>query len=445
MAVRKDPNHFSGIAATLIRFSLPLIFSGILQQLYSWADAFIVGNVVGELALAAVGATGSVISFCLLAINGFTAGLTILFGQRFGAGRTDVIPRILSTFTVALGGVFVLLAAAGAASAAPLLELLHTPADALPMSAAYLRILFWGVPFLAVYNVYSAALRGVGDSRAPFWAILVSSVVNIVLDLLFVAALGWGVTGAAAATVLSQLAMTLFIVAYAAWRHPELRFRLGRRMVDAQALRQGLHFGVPPMIQSSVTAFGHLILQNFMNGFGTQTVAAITSAYRVDSMALLPIINLGSGISTITAQDYGAGNIRRTSRILWVGSALMAVVSLMLTALIVPTGGPLIALFGAGEEAVQIGRDFFARLASFYVVFGLATAVRGYLEGMGDMKTSSAIGMASLAVRIIGSYAMEPLGNMVIAYAECVAWTVLLALYVLRAVWYRKHRLPQEA
>lgn len=445
MAVQTDQNHFKGIAGSLIRFSLPLIFSGILQQLYSWADAFIVGNVIGELALAAVGATGTVISFCLMAINGFTAGLTILFGHRFGGGKTELIPRILSTFAVLLGGVFVLLAAAGAAAVMPLLEMLHTPADAFAMSAAYLEILFWGVPFLAVYNVYSAALRGVGDSRAPFWSILVSSVANVALDILFVAVLGWGVQGAAAATILSQLTMTVFIIVYAALRHPELRFPLDKHMVDGQALRQGLHFGIPPMIQSGVTAFGHLILQNFMNSFGTQTVAAITSAYRVDSMALLPIINLGSGISTIVAQNYGAGNIRRTSKILWVGSALMAVVSLALTALIVPTGGSLIALFGAGEEVVQIGRDFFVRLASFYVVFGLATAVRGYLEGMGDVKISSVIGLASLVTRIIGSYAMKPLGNMVIAYAECVAWVLLLALYILRALWYRKHRLPAEA
>ena len=156
-----------------------------------------------------------------------------------------------------------------------------------------------------------------------------------------------------------------------------------------------------------------------MNGFGTQTVAAITTAYRIDSIALLPIINLGSGISTIVAQSYGAGEEKKTRKIYMVGTVLMAVVSVLMTVLVVPVGGPLIALFGAGPEAVEIGRGFFQRLASFYVVYGLATATRGYLEGIGDVVYSSVAGIVSLACRIIASYAFAGVfGNSIIAYAE---------------------------
>ena len=225
-----------------------------------------------------------------------------------------------------------------------------------------------GIPFLAVYNVYSAALRGIGDSKAPFYAVLLSSVTNVVLDILLVAVLRWHVAGAAIATVISQAAMTLFLILYGIRRYPLLRFSPGRKMLSAAALRQGLHFGLPPMIQSSISSLGSLILQNFMNGFGTQTVAAITTAYRIDTIVLLPIINLGSGISTLTAQSYGAGRTDRTRRILLAGSGVMLLVSLALTLLVIPTGGHLIALFGAGAEAVRIGSDFFLRIASFYVV-----------------------------------------------------------------------------
>lgn len=435
MRFAEEQVNSENIAATLFRFSLPLILSGILQQLYNWADAFIVGNVEGELALAAIGATGTVINFYLMAITGFTLGLSILFAQKSGSGEWDFLPKLLSSYSVILGILFFLFAAAGARLASPLLRLLQTTPDTLPLAECYLRILFFGVPFLALYHVYSAALRGIGDSRAPFLAILLSSVVNVALDILFVALLRWGVAGAAAATVISQAAMTIFLVIYAVRKHPPLHWQLGRGMLDRTALVQGARMGFPPMIQSSVSAFGSLLLQKFMNGFGTQTVAAITTAYRVDSIILLPIINLGAGISTIVAQSYGAGEQRRTRKIFAVGTVIMAAVSLLLTVLVIPTGGHLIAIFGVGPQAVAIGRDFFLRIACFYVVFGIATAARGYLEGIGDVLYSSITGILSLLSRIAASYALAGLfGNMVIAYAEGISWGILLVLSLIRLV-----------
>ena len=418
------------IAGRLIHFSLPLILSGILQQLYNWADAFIVGNVEGELALAAVGATTTVVGFYLTAITGFTLGLSILFAQRYGRAETDRLARLLSTFALLLGGVFLLLAAVGAAVTGPMLRLLHTTPDTLALAEAYLRIIFAGIPFLAVYNVYSAALRGIGDSRAPFYAVLLSSLVNVGLDILFVAVFHWSVAGAAIATVLSQIAMTLFLMVYAARRYAMLRFRPGRGMFDRRELAEGVHFGLPPMLQSSVSSGGNLVLQNFMNGFGTQTVAAVTTAYRIDLIVMLPMINLGSGIATLVAQSCGSGEGRRAGRILAVGAAMMAVVSLGMTALVIPSGGHLIALFGAGAEAVAIGSRFFRCIASFYLVYGLATALRGYVEGMGEVVYSSVAGILSLFVRILLSYALVGwFDNMVIAYAEGLSWVLLLALY----------------
>lgn len=430
-----------GTAAALIKFSLPLIFSGVLQQLYNWADAFIVGNVEGELALAAIGATGTVINFYLMAITGFTLGLSILFAQRFGSGDAGFLPKLLAAFSVTLGAVFVLLAAAGAWLAGPMLHLMRTTADTVDLAERYLRIIFAGVPFLAVYNVYSAALRGIGDSRAPFLAILVSSAVNVGLDILFVAAFRWGVEGAAAATAVSQAAMTVFLVGYTVKKYPLLRFRFHRGTFDRTVLAQGARMGFPPMIQSSVSAFGSLLLQNFMNGFGTQTVAAITTAYRVDSIILLPIVNLGSGISTIVAQNHGAGQPERAGKTFAAGTALMLAASLLMTGAVIPMGGYFIAMFGVGEEAVAIGRNFFQCIAVFYVVYGLAMAVRGYLEGIGDVVYSSIAGIAALVFRIIASYAMAGLfGNMVIAYAEAFSWGILLGLFLARLLWRRRSR-----
>ncbi len=427
------------IAFVLIKFSLPLILSGILQQLYNWADAFIVGNVEGEAALAAIGATTTVVNFYVTAVTGFTLGLSILFAQKFGSGDEKDISEILATFSVSLGGIFAVLAAAGIAVTFPLLELLNTTEDTIFLAKEYLQLIFLGVPFLAVYNVYSAALRGIGDSKAPFYAVLLSSVVNIILDIVFVAYFHWGVSGAAIATVISQSAMTVFLVTYGVKKYSILRFKLCRESFNKKAFKAGCNFGIPPMLQSSVNSIGNIVLQNFMNGFGTQTVAAITTAYRVDSIILVPMINLGSGISTLVAQSIGSGQNKHARKILSVGAVIMSLISLLMTGLVIAAGGHLIALFGAGQEAIFIGDNFFHRIAVFYLIYGLSAAVRGYLEGTGDVLYSSFTGIAALCFRIFASYAFVSMfSNMVIAYAEGFSWIVLLLLYILRLIWKEK-------
>lgn len=165
----------------MIKFCIPLILSGILQQLYNWADAFIVGNVAGENALAAIGSTTTIINLFLTAITGFTLGLSILFAQKFGAGKKDQISKTLSVFTVVLGCAFLLVPAAGIPGAYPLLRTMNTTPETIHMAKNYLQIILIGIPFLAVYNVYTSALRGIGNSRASFGSVLCSSVVNVVL------------------------------------------------------------------------------------------------------------------------------------------------------------------------------------------------------------------------------------------------------------------------
>ena len=427
--MKRDESSYLHIILSLIAFSLPLILSGVLQQLYSWADAFIIGNHEGSVALAAVGATTAIVNFFVNAITGFTLGLSILFAQKHGSGKGEEISPVMSSFLIILGTLFAILAILGSAFTKDILLFLDTTEDTITLAGDYLRIIFIGIPFLAVYNVYSAGLRALGNSRAPFYAVLISSAVNVILDIIAVVFLGLSVKGAAIATVVSQIAMTIFIIIYSR-RYGELRFSAVRKGTG-----EGVKFGLPPMIQQTISSAGGLILQNFMNGFGTATVAAITTAYRVDSIILLPIINLGSGISTFTAQSYGAGNKERTKRIMLSGLMLMALVSIVLSLAVIPAGGFLIRLFGASEEAVSIGDAFFRRIASFYIVFGLATAIRGYIEGIGDVVFSSIAGIISLLCRIILSYLLEPyFGNMVIAYAEMLSWLLMLVLYIARAV-----------
>ncbi|MBE6894335.1 MAG: MATE family efflux transporter [Ruminococcaceae bacterium] len=421
------------IAITLIKFCTPLILTGILQQLYNWVDAFIVGNVVGEKALAAIGSVSSINNFYIMAITGFTTGLAILIAQKFGSGETKDVSRILSTFIIILGVAFTIVAVVAFFAAGPLLQLMDTPSDIYGWAKAYLQIITIGVPFLTIYNLYAATLRAIGDSRAPFYGVLVSSAANVVMDIIFVAVLGWGVKGAAFATIIAQIAMTVFLVIYGVKTHEIVRFKLDKTVFHRDIVGKSFYFGTPPMLQSCVNSFGNMVLQGFMNGFGTATVAAVTTAYRVDCIALLPVINLGSGISTLVAQSYGAGDNKKAKKVFTTGVVIMLPVALALTFVVVLFGGKMIALFGAGPKVVEIGTNFFRSIAVFYVIYGIAMACRGYIEGLGEVMYSSIIGITALVTRIICSYALKDIfGNMVIAYAEGISWALLMTLFVTR-------------
>lgn len=431
----KDMTKGSLVRA-LIEFSIPLILSGILQQLYSWADAFIVGNIEGGAALAAIGSTTSVVYLFTGAITGFTGGLSILAARYFGEGKADLQKKMLSSFSLAMGLFFLMLTVGGICFLDPILKLLDTPEDVYQWSGEYLRIVLIGVPFLAVYNVYCAVLRGCGDSKAPFYSVMVSSAANIVLDILFVGVFRWRVAGAAVATILSQIAMTLFIIGYTMRRYEMLRFVSKDSLVDRAILTEGCTFSLPLTLNSIISSLGSVALQSFMNSFGSTTVAAISTAYRVDSIIMLPVMNLGAGISTITSQNLGAGQKERVKKGLYVGIGIMTVVAILMTIFVIQFGGTLIALFGISEESVAIGKAFFRALAMFYLLFGISVAIRGYIQGIGDVNYTSFIGISSLAVRIALSYILKPFfGNMVIAYAEVISWWYMFAMYVGRLVW----------
>ena len=373
------------IVTELVSFTLPLILSGLFQQLFSWVDAFIVGNINGEAALAAIGATNSIYSLFVSLITGFTSGLSVLCAQMHGRGEKERIKETLSSNVLVLTLVFLFISLAGIAFTDSLLALMATPENISSQAESYLSIMMAGIPFLVVYNVYSAVLRGEGNSRAPFTAVLVSS----------------------------------------------LRFFSGP--ADAHTLKKSAVFGFPPSVQSGITSAGNVVLQSFMNGFGEKTVAAITTAYRVDTVILLPIINLGSGISTLVAQREGSGDRESALKVLHAGLVLMVCVSAALALLVFTYGSSLIAMFGLSGDTVLIGRSFFRGLSTFYVIFGLSMALRGFIEGRGDMLASGLLGISSLVVRIIMSYIMKPFfGNMTIAYAEAVAWIYQLIVYFLR-------------
>ena len=429
------------VTRTLAAFTVPLILSGLFQQLFNWVDAFIVGNIEGETALAGIGATTSVYNLFVTVITGFTSGLSVLAAQRYGMGEKGKIRKLLSSYTVLFALLFTVISIAGAVFTEEILSVLDTPETIFSSARSYLNILFAGIPFLAVYNTYSSVLRGIGNSRAPFFSVLVCSAVNVALDLLFVAGMGYGAAGAAAATAISQAAMAVYIIAYTVRKYPFLRFSFSGKLPDKTVWKIGAVYGLPSAVQSGVSSVGNIYLQQFMNGFGEQTVAAITTAYRVDTVIFLPIINFGSGIATVVAQNIGAGKPERAKQVFRTGTVIMTVISLGLTALVLLLGEKLIAAFGITADTAAIGKEFFHAISRFYIIYGISMAVRGCLEGWGDMLFSGITGILSLGVRILCSYAFKPVfGNMVVAYAEAFSWIFLLALLLLRYIGQTRKR-----
>lgn len=346
--------------------------------------------------MAAINITASITELLIQTIIGFTLGLSVLAAQKYGAGEAAEIKKILTSFLLILGAAFTALSILGAIFAAPILTLMNTSPDLFCYSAEYLRIIFAGVPFLAIYNTYTAMLRAMSDSKAPFYAVLISSLLNVVLDIAFVVVLRRGVAGAAIATIVSQIAMTVFIIIYSFKKYPQLRFSLGDKLLHRNVIHQGAALGFPPALQSSITSLGNIVLQKFMNGFDTHTVAAITTAYRVDAIMVLPITNLGSAVSTMVAQSKGANETKNIRAYMRVGICTMVILTLFLSSLMALFGGNLVAMFGVGPEATEIGRRFFRCIACFYLFFGLSNVFRGTLEGIGDVLCSSIIGIIAL-------------------------------------------------
>lgn len=426
-------NDMRNILERLTAFSIPLILSGLLQQLFNWVDALIVGNIVGETALGGVGATSSLYNLFVTVLVGFTSGLSVLFAQQFGRGEHGSNTKLLANFAVLLTIAFTVITALGVAFVTPILGLMDTSESLFGYAKDYLQIVFWGIPFLALYNTYSAALRGMGNSTIPFVAVLISSITNVILDFILVAFCKFGVAGAAAATTVSQIAMTVYIVVYTVIRHPELCFSPFKMSRYRGVVINGGKYGIPPAVQCSVSSIGNLFLQRFMNGFDDYTIAAITTAYRVDSVLLLPIVNFSTAISTLVAQEIWAGSQETAKKIFKAGTVMMTVISLVLTGVIMLTGGVLLSMFGLGTESVGIGRNFFHTIAIFYIVNGLGMSVKGYLEGTSDLLFSGIAGICSLGIRILCSYLFVDIWeNMVIAYAEAFSWVFLLIVFVWR-------------
>jgi len=417
----------------LLYFTIPLILSGLLQQLYNIADSIIVGNYVSEKALAAVGVSSPVLNIFIFITAGLVSGYTILLSQYYGAKEYDKILKLSSTIFSFIMIFVIAFSTFGYLFIDKILVLLNTPSEILQPAHDYLSIIFIGVPFLVLYNLFSAMLRGIGDSKTPLYSIILSTTINIILDLVFINIFHWGIKGAAVATVIAQIISSLYLYIFINKNHSIFKISIKKQLLDISLLFESLKLSLPLVIQSTVGTFGMLMLQKIMNSFGVDVVTAITTAYKIDTLTILPLINISSAISIFVAQNIGANNMERAKEGLKKGIIITLIISVAVTSLVVIGGWHFMKLFGVSDEVADIGQRFFYFLAVFYPILGIEHSLYAFLQGNKDVVFTSISTMSSLLLRVSMSYGLaNKLGSDVIAIAEISAWVFAALLCFLR-------------
>ena len=397
------------IAKQLLLFSVPMLIGNLFQQLYSVVDMIVVGRFVSGDALAAVGVSMSIGMFIISILIGLTTGASVVISQFFGAKEYDRLTRTVSVSIVVLLCISLILAVLGNAFAPLLLRLLKTNEDIFDDALIYLRVLLVGISFPVFYNMYTAYMRALGDSRRPLYFLICATLLNVVLDIFFVVALGLGVFGVGLATVIAQMVAMLLCLIYARLRIPLMRVR--KLTFDSGLCKLILRYGAPAAMQLSLVSFAQLTITRLINSFGSAAMAGITAAARIDQFAIMPIQNLSMAMSTFVAQNMGAGLEERAQKGLRTAAVYMLICAVFMSTVIMVLSNPLISLFLSQNdvntpEIIRIGSEYLNNMAIFYFLFAFLFAFNGFFRGVGDAVMAMVFPVFSLTVRALSAYGL---------------------------------------
>ena len=435
----------------ILLFTVPMLLGNIAQQLYNTVDSVVVGKYVGDNALAAVGSAGPILNLLIVLYIGISMGASIKVSQYFGARDREALSHTIGNCIVLtfIASVFVMVV--GTAMTRPLLVLLRTPDSILDWCTQYLHILFIGVGGMAFYNILSGVLRGLGDSVSALIYLIVASLLNIVLDLVFVVNFGMGVAGVALATVIAQAISGILCVRrlcrLKALFDMKLRYIRWNRVYAMNIIRLGLPAGVTQAIMS----MSMIIVQSLTNSFGEQFIAANVIVMRVDSFAMLPNFSFGTAMTTYAGQNVGAGAYDRVSRGAKQGTALAIGISAVITGLILLFGRPLMGIFTNTDELVELSMAMMRILAVGYIAMAVLQSLSGVMRGAGDTMTPMWISIfQTVILRVPLAYGMCYLTrtpDLPNGRQECLFWSLLLSWVigaVITAVFYARGRWKQK-
>jgi putative MATE family efflux protein len=368
----------------IFQFAAPMLLGNVFQQLFSVVDSIVVGKFIGKEALAAVGASFPVIFIMVSMIIGLVMGTTVVISQYFGAKDFVKVKRAIDTMYIYSAIAGIITTVIGLIISEPLLRLLGLPDDIMPQAVQYLRIYLSGIIIFFGFNGTSAILRGLGDSKTPLYFLIVATVANIVLVLLFVAVFNWGVAGAAYATLIANgLAFGLAIY----WlnkTHKLIKIAIKGLHFDREIFRQSINIGLPTGIQQTLVAMGALALMGIVNKFGTNVIAGFSVASRLDALAMIPAMSFSQALSTFVGQNIGANKPERIRAGLIATLKMSGIVTIVTTIFIVFGGHILMSLFTNDNEVVRIGDQYLTIVSSFYIMFTLMFIFNGVTRGAGD-------------------------------------------------------------
>ena len=428
----------------ILLFTLPLLAGNLFQQLYNIVDSVIVGRYLGHEALAAVGATGSITFLFYALCNGLSAGAGILISQSFGAGRHDDVKRYISNSAYTLLAVGAGLTVISVIAAQLLLQFLDTPQNILPDAVAYMRTACAGTVAVAAYNWINSVLRALGDSKTPLYFLIIASVLNVGLDLLFVFVFGMGVVGAAAATVISQGVSALGSILFAAKKNEYLRLKREHLRLRREHISRCLTTGVPIALQNALVSVSMISLQKTANSFGDTVVAAYTATMRVEQLIQQPFNSLGTALSTFSGQNIGAGKPERVVTGYRRSMLITAGFGTLMLAVFALTANYIVGFFVTDALVVEIGGKALLLSACFYVPLGFIHTTRGLLNGAGDVLFAFLNGLAEVIGRIgfAAVLVMIPgVGMWAVWLTTCLTWVLTAVMCLIRyksGIWRKK-------
>lgn len=391
----------------ILLFSLPIMGSNFLQVLYNLTDSLIVGNFIGSAALGAVGLIGAMSWLMLTFCMGIGTGTSIVIAQYYGAGRSgDIQATIGAAYALGLG-VTLVLTVPSLVFAKPLIwGFLGAPPEMREMSVRYFMIFSCGILFQMLYNVTYGILRAYGDSRGGLLFVLVSVSLNIALDFLFIVSFGWGVTGAAVATVLSQGCCALISMIYLTRRFPDLRPRLALKGEARRKMYIILNVSTPIIVRQAILAVGFTIMQRLVNSFGVHSIEGYAAMGRIEELAHIPSQSLNSAISAFAGQNIGAGKPERAQAGLRASLRMGTAVTIVLAVLVIVLSRPMLGMFSIAGESMRRGQEHLVLLMIFMLFSMTSNVISGFLQGAGDVRPPAFAGLVNLSVRLGAAYFM---------------------------------------
>ena len=426
---------------TMLLFALPVFLGNVFQQLYNAFDAWCVGNYIGDDALAAVSSSGSLIFMMVSFFNGVAMGAGVIIARTFGAKQYGAMEKAIHT-AIALGLVTgVVLTIAGVAFTPTILRWMGTPAEVLPQSIEYFRYYFWGALFTVMYNIFVGIFHAVGDSKHPLYYLILSTFVNIVLDMLFVAVLGFGVGSAAIATTVSQGVSALLCFLHIVRVDAPYRVSIRKIRFHKESLLQILRYGVPSGVQNSVISIANVVVQANINSFGKAAMAGCGAYSKLEGFAFLPVTCFTQALSTFVGQNLGAGQHARVKKGVAFGIVCSCVMAELIGVLSYVFAPQLIGFFSESAAAIGYGVQHMRTICLFYFLLSFSHCIAGVMRGAGKatvpMFTMLAcwcvfrVAYISVAVKLVNQLTT-------VSWAYPITWTlssIIFLIYFLKADW----------